>query len=273
MKISIVTISFNQYEFLGQCINSVLSQRESLSKAGVELEYIVVDPGSTDGSRELITSYGNEIITVFEKDSGPSDGLNKGFFNATGDIFAYINADDFFLEGALCEAINVFKANDCDIFYGHGWIVDEQGKKVHRCLSHKFSLKQYALGNSVIMQQSTFFKKSAFEKARGFNAENKVCWDGELIVDMVLNGAKSVRVNKFLSSFRVYGSSISGSGNYLEASRKEHVRIANKINRICGFDCKENTIKEKLIIRLSDPYYLIIRIIDQIQYGKRAIPS
>ena len=95
MKISIVTISFNQAKYLQQCIDSILGQTHC------DLEYIVVDPGSTDGSRALIESYGNKIIKVFAPDKGPADGLNQGFKHATGQIYGFINSDDYLLPGAL----------------------------------------------------------------------------------------------------------------------------------------------------------------------------
>ena len=91
MKFSVVTISFNQIEFLEEALKSVFCQK------GVEIEFIVVDPGSTDGSRELIDRYREQIDHVlFEPDAGPADGLNKGFALATGDIYCYLNSDDVF---------------------------------------------------------------------------------------------------------------------------------------------------------------------------------
>ncbi|MBK8907410.1 MAG: glycosyltransferase [Rhodospirillales bacterium] len=77
--LSIVTISFNQAQYARQAVESVLSQQ------GDDVEYIVVDPGSTDGSREILAGYGHAIDHfVFEPDNGPADGLNKGFGRATG---------------------------------------------------------------------------------------------------------------------------------------------------------------------------------------------
>ena len=95
MKISVVTISFNQAKYLRQCIDSVLNQNYQ------NIEYIIVDPGSTDGSRQIIESYGDRVIKIFEKDAGPADGLNMGFSRATGDIFYFINSDDYVLPGAF----------------------------------------------------------------------------------------------------------------------------------------------------------------------------
>ena len=105
MKISIVTISYNQEKYLRECIESILNQKDC------ELEYIVVDPGSTDGSRELIESYGDRILHVFERDNGPADGLNKGFAKATGDIYGFINSDDYLLPQALHHISQFFLQN------------------------------------------------------------------------------------------------------------------------------------------------------------------
>jgi glycosyltransferase involved in cell wall biosynthesis len=86
-KVSIVTISYNQCAFLERAIQSVLAQNYP------EVEYIVVDPGSTDGSRDIIERYRSRISKlILEPDKGPVDGLNKGFSVATGEIYGYLNA-------------------------------------------------------------------------------------------------------------------------------------------------------------------------------------
>ena len=102
MKFSIVTISYNQVKYLKQCIESVLSQQN------VDIEYIIVDPGSTDGSREIINSYQN-IIKIFKKDIGPADGLNNGFKIASGDYFGFINSDDFLIHFSKFDIVLFFK--------------------------------------------------------------------------------------------------------------------------------------------------------------------
>ena len=88
IKITIVTISFNQARFLDQAIKSVLEQDYPL------VEYIVVDPGSTDGSREIIEGYRSSIDhIIFDRDEGPADGLNRGFSMAKGQIFGFRYSD------------------------------------------------------------------------------------------------------------------------------------------------------------------------------------
>ena len=96
MKFSVVTISFNQRQYLMEALTSVLAQDYPA------IEYIVVDPGSTDGSRELIESFRSRLDRViFEPDQGAAEGLNKGFQQASGDIFGFLNSDDVLLPGAM----------------------------------------------------------------------------------------------------------------------------------------------------------------------------
>ena len=106
MKFSIVTISLNQARFVEHAIRSVIDQDYS------EIEYIVVDPGSTDGSWEIIERYHAEIDKIIlEPDDGPGQGLNRGFAQSTGEICGCINADDFYEPGAFGHAAYLFQKN------------------------------------------------------------------------------------------------------------------------------------------------------------------
>ncbi|ABM38483.1 glycosyltransferase family 2 protein [Polaromonas naphthalenivorans] len=218
MKISIVTISFNQAKYLRRCIESVLNQNFK------NIEYIVVDPGSTDGSREIIESYGSSIIKIFEKDKGPADGLNIGFSKATGDIFCYLNSDDEFIDGALALVEKYFlDKNHVDVLCGHGHVIDGGSDYKRRIFSDSFSLKAAAYGASLAIQPSTFFRKEIYRSIGGFNIENRSNWDDELLIDMALKGAEIEVVNEFLSCYRVHGESITGTGR-LESMHHTHTR-------------------------------------------------
>lgn len=220
MKISIITISFNQIEYLEQCIDSILNQDYP------DLEYIVVDPGSTDGSRELIESYGNKIVSVFEKDSGAADGLNKGFSRATGEIIGFINSDDELLPSALKIIATTFQKNKSfDVISGCGYFTNAEGKRLKPIVPSKFRSWQYAMGAVSIFQQGTFFKRSAFLKTSGFNKDNKACWDGELFLDMALAGAKFMTIGNDIALFRLHDGSITGSGRLTDIYRKERERL------------------------------------------------
>lgn len=226
-RISIVTISFNQARFLERAIKSVIEQ----DCEGVE--YIVVDPGSTDGSRELIERYRDRIDTViFEPDNGPADGLNKGFRAATSDIFAYVNSDDELSPGACSYAVQFFDSHpDIDVLCGSIRITDTEGRAAPRKRTPDvFNLRDYANGVCTTGQQATFIRRSMFEAAGGFNPENRIFWDGELLVDMTLAGARYARTSKILGDFRIYPQSMTGSGMFAsEKFFKERDRVVDKI--------------------------------------------
>lgn len=207
MKFSIVTISFNQVCFLEQTICSVIEQDYP------DIEYIVVDPGSTDGSREIIERYRGRISKViFDPDNGPADGLNKGFAVATGDIYGFLNSDDVLLPSTIQKAAEFFRQHpNLDVISGHSLILDAEGMIIRISHSDTFSLRGVAYGGCVIMQPSTFFKKEVYCLTGGFNIENRSNWDGELFVDMGLSGAKFGLVKDVWSVYRVHPNSVTGS--------------------------------------------------------------
>ncbi len=211
--VSIVTISFNQGPFLAEAIESVLSQR------GVRLDYIVVDPGSTDGSREIIEAYRPQLsAVVLEPDTGPADGLNKGFSRARAEVLGYLNADDLLLPGALEYAIQYFRSHpDVDVITGHGNVIDADGRHLRRNYSDRFSLRAVAYDACVSVQPSTFFRRSAYLRTFGFNESNRSNWDGELLVDMARAGARFALADRLMSCHRMHPTSISGSRKLAEA--------------------------------------------------------
>jgi glycosyltransferase involved in cell wall biosynthesis len=266
MKISIVTISFNQAEFLERTIKSVLDQNYS------DLEYIIVDPGSTDGSREIIEKYRDKIThIIYEPDQGPADGLNKGFSLATGDIYAYLNSDDTLLPGTLNYIAAEFeKSPGVDVISGHGFVTDKDDQVLQKVFSHPFSLTSYAAGCCILVQQSTFFKPAIYKSIDGFNKENRICWDGELMVDYALKGAKFKLVRKYLSCFRIYEDSITGSGQQL--SQKfiaQHEKINHQILQ-AGYIPRARNI-EWLITRCQAPLSTFDRIVDGFIHKTRLV--
>jgi glycosyltransferase involved in cell wall biosynthesis len=220
VKISIVTLSFNQRAYLEEALESVLSQGYP------DLEYIVVDPGSTDGSRERILSYGSRIaIKIFEPDRGAAEGLNKGFGNATGDVFGFLNADDILFPGSLNRVAEFFRNHpECDMVMGNGYKIDGQGNRTRHYVARNFSVRRFFYGGTQWLQQSTFFKASIFDRSQGFNIANRTSWDGELFLKIADIGAKIGYIDADLGGFRIHDESISGSGRlnnqYLEDRRR-----------------------------------------------------
>lgn len=220
MKASIVTLAFNQAPFLERAINSVINQDYD------DIEYIVVDPGSTDGSHDIIERYRDHIAkVVYEPDKGPAEGLNNGFAAATGDIFAYINGDDAFLPGAIREAVEEFKSHqEADVVIGHGYIIDAQSKVLRTFRSAPVTPWRFAYGGSIVMQQSTFIRRKAFEAVGGFNIDNGTSWDAELVLQLARNDARFHYVDRYWSVFTIHPESISGSQRMAEESRFNHRR-------------------------------------------------
>jgi glycosyltransferase involved in cell wall biosynthesis len=125
-SISIITPSFNQAAYIEQTITSVLDQGYP------NLEYIVIDGGSSDGSVEIIHKYENRIaFWVSEQDRGQAHAINKGLARATGDIIAYLNSDDYYLDGTLRQVADLFNRRpDLDLFHGRCRVVDQHGAKI-----------------------------------------------------------------------------------------------------------------------------------------------
>nr|WP_321510706.1 glycosyltransferase [uncultured Celeribacter sp.] len=212
IELSIVTISFNQDEFLGECLDSVVSQMCE----GVE--YIVVDPGSEDGSRQRIESYGSKIRPVFEPDSGPADGLNNGFREARGEYLFFLNADDILLPGAVDAMLEAIRSDKrSDVFCFGGYLVDRDLNRLRAMRTFRFSAQRFCRGNTSIYQQGLLFSAEKFQEISGFNKHNRTCWDAELAVRMSLAGATFEDRPNRISYFRIYETSITGSGsNYVE---------------------------------------------------------
>ncbi len=224
MKVSIVTISYNQAAFLERTLNSVLDQDYP------DIEYIVVDPGSTDGSRDIIDRYRNRLArVVFEPDTGAADGLNKGFGYATGDVFAFLNSDDVLFPGAVRGAVERLAATRLDIVSGHALVINEHDRTLRVAYSERYSLKAYAYGTSIVIQPSTFFSREAFLRTKGFNVNNKSNWDGELFADMAIAGARFGLVDQVWSGYRLHGQSITSSGKLHQRIQDHQKRMFRKI--------------------------------------------
>lgn len=224
-RISIVTVSFNQATFLEQAILSIITQDYP------DVEYIVVDPGSTDGSRDLIERYRPRISKVIlEPDRGAADGLNRGFAEATGDIFGFINADDLLMPGALRHVAEFFDSNPkCSILMGNGYVVDADRRVRRHIKTTDFTVRRLLYGGTRWLQQSTFFRREAFRNSKGFNIENRTSWDGELFISLVEMGYILGYLNADLGCFRVHDGAISGSSRFEDAYQKDCRRIFRQI--------------------------------------------
>jgi glycosyltransferase involved in cell wall biosynthesis len=179
-RVSIVTPSYNQGQFIEETIRSVLLQGYP------NLEYIIIDGGSTDGSVEIIRKYEPWLAYwVSEPDKGQSDAINRGFQRAHGEIFAWLNCDDTYLPGAVRTAIqSLTEYPDTTMVYGGANYVDDNGKLLRRGRSVEFDLDRPC--ESIIPQPAAFFRKAAFEEVGRLDVNFHYRMDLDLWVRMAL---------------------------------------------------------------------------------------
>jgi len=211
-KITIVTISYNQADFLAECMESVISQMDS------EIEYIVVDPGSTDGSRDIINSFGDQVTSCYQKDNGPADGLNNGFTIANGQYFYFLNSDDVLLPGAISAMKKAIENNDnIDVFCFQGYLVDKRLNYLRPMRTFGFSAKNFCRGATSVFQQGLLFSAKKFLRVGGFDSKNRTCWDARLMFDLSMDNSVFLDLPHKIALFRIYDESITGSGtNFIE---------------------------------------------------------
>lgn len=215
-KISIITPSYNQARFLEKTIKSVIDQNYP------NLEYIIIDGGSTDGSVDIIKKYEKYLTYwVSEKDEGQSDALNKGFSKASGEIFAYLNSDDIYLSNTLHLIAELFENNNkIDVLYGHAQLLNENDNYIGLCVALPFKLKEHLNGVFSIPQQSAFWRREVYETVGGFNISNHTCMDGEFFALAAAHNFSFLRINRILAGFRIH--SLSKTGNKQSALKLKY---------------------------------------------------
>ncbi len=217
--ISIITPSYNQAQFLEETIQSVLSQ------AYPRLEYIIMDGGSTDGSREIIQKYTDQLAYwVSEPDSGQVDALKRGFARATGDILAWLNSDDTYEPDALQTVAKTFQQNpEAHLVYGEGWYINAQSARIRPCkfVRHTFN-HRYLYNKDPILQQATFWRRELWDKVGPLNETYNWVFDWEWFIRAHQCTAFHY-LPHFLASYRVHAAAKTRSTDIQR--RREQARL------------------------------------------------
>jgi len=215
-RVSIVTPSYNQGQFIEETIRSVLLQGYP------NLEYIVIDGGSMDDSVEIIRKYEPWLAYwVSEPDNGQAHAINKGFQRATGEILAWLNSDDRYRPGALVRIAHFFSTRP-NVIFGNGDVnyIDAEGRFLERIYAIRPNRFLTAnLGFHGWPQQGCFWRRWAYEKAGGMDDSLRFCMDRDLFIRLVAIGPSARIAGPPLADFRMHDSA--KSSKLLDVAKHE----------------------------------------------------
>jgi glycosyltransferase involved in cell wall biosynthesis len=201
MKFSIITPSFNQGRFLPDCVESVLAQ------TGVEIEHIVTDAGSTDETLDVLKHYPH-LQWTSEPDGGMSDGINKGFRQATGDWVMWLNCDDYLLPGALAKVAAYARTHpEADVIHGDCVYVKEDKTQIRRKQDTPVDEWDFLFVGCCIPSTSTFYRREIIDKGHLLDVGYRNCMDWEYYLRLTRLGYKFGYLPEALAHFRWYENS------------------------------------------------------------------
>jgi glycosyltransferase involved in cell wall biosynthesis len=219
MKLSIITPCYNAEKFIEQTILSVQQQK------GVNIEHIIVDGGSTDGTLSILKKYPH-LKWISEPDKGQSDAINKGFQMATGEIFAWQNADDWYLPDTLVHVMNHFQNHPkADFVYGYYKIADGNGRILIDAKPPDWSDWKFKHGRFCPPQPSTFWRRTAWEACGPLRLELHFAMDLDFYCRCVAAGKVFQQICMYIGVFRSHDASKTQNASNLAKHRKEIYKV------------------------------------------------
>lgn len=250
MKVSIITIVYNNKACIADCIQSVLNQTHP------NIEHIVIDGGSTDGTQEQIESLRDQLAYyISEKDKGLYDALNKGIRQATGDLIGILHSDDLFYNSqSIQKIVDTFKNTNADLVYAKGQYVDKTNiDKVKRIYPSKPYKKRYLPFGWIPLHTTIYVRKEVFEKYGLYEDHYRIASDYEISQRWFHNDKiKKVYLNEWVVKMRLGGKSTNSKLQKLKSSEDIDIIRRYQLWSYFTLGCK---IARKI------PQYVLPRII------------
>jgi glycosyltransferase involved in cell wall biosynthesis len=234
-KITIITPSYNQGDFISETIDSVLSQGYP------NLEYFVIDGGSVDNTIDILRTHGEDFYWISEPDKGQSHAINKGLLLATGDVIAFLNSDDLYEPGALLK-VGEFFANKpgTDWVTGKCRIINQDGCEIRKAVTmyKNFWLRinsySILLITDYVSQPATFWRRQVITKVGSFDENLQYAMD----YDYSLRVGKYFKLwvlDHYLASYRIHPRSKAGSSANKQFDTDLEIAKRHSISPICLF--------------------------------------
>lgn len=225
LSVAAVTPSYNQGRFIGRTIDSVLSQGVA------DLEYVVMDGGSTDETVAVLNSYGDRLRFVSRPDKGQPDAVNKGIAATSGEIIAWLNSDDVYYPGALQAVLDVFKKNpDVDVVYGDADHIDVNDAVIELYPAETYDLERFK-ARCIICQPAAFFRRRVVERFGALDLRWQYTLDYEFWLRLAKGGAVFAYLPRKLAGSRFYPQTKT-SGARLKVHAEINDMLAHTFGRV-----------------------------------------
>lgn len=223
--VSVVMPSFNQARYIERSIRSVIAQRYR------NIELIIIDGGSNDGTVDILREY-NDFISfwVSERDSGQSDALNKGFAVASGEIFGWLNSDDLYAPGAIKRAVReFFLADSAQVVFGDWASIDKDDNVLTINYAFDFDLERFKYEGFHLNAQAMFWRSGVHRNWGGFDLSLYNTMDYQMILEFGINQGEETfrRIPRVLGCFRRYDGQKTGASDRSRVE-SEHKQLAIK---------------------------------------------
>jgi glycosyltransferase involved in cell wall biosynthesis len=273
MKVSVVTPSYNQGQFIQRTLESVATQ------TGTDIEHVVFDGGSTDGTVDVLRRFGHGVKWVSERDKGQTDAVNKGIRATDGDIIGWLNSDDIYYPDAIARVVAFFESHaDVDVVYGMADHIDLSDHAFEAYPTEPWNFARLK-DTCFICQPATFFRRGVVAQHGLLDEKLRFCMDYEYWLRLAKAGARFAYLEEKLAGSRLYA-----ENKTLAYRVKVHVEI-NDMQKTMFDKVPErwlwnyaHTVAEERVDRSRSPrrfalYMIIVAMKAALHWNRRIAPE